>query len=90
MTTLNSSSCRSKCSCFCSNNPFLIVTEAYVQGGTEIQVVYPTDLYLPTISLQFQQSVYKYLHQNFLLLTKRIRTYFLVNGIYCANTTVHI
>ena len=40
----------------------IIVTEAYVQGGTEIQVVYPTDLYLSTISLQFEQSVYKYLH----------------------------
>ena len=39
-------------------------TEAYVQGGTEIQVVYPTDLYLLTISLQFEQSIYKYLHQN--------------------------
>ena len=34
----------------------LSVTEAYVQGGTEIQVVYPTDLYLSTISLQFEQS----------------------------------
>ena len=33
------------------------VTEAYVQRGTEIQVVYPTDLYLSTISLQFEQSV---------------------------------
>ena len=29
----------------------------YVQGGTEIQVVYPTDLYLSTILLQFEQSV---------------------------------
>ena len=36
---------------------YLGVTEAYVQGGTEIQVVYPTDLYLSTISLQFEQSV---------------------------------
>ena len=33
------------------------VTEAYVQGGTEVQVVYPTDLYLSTVSLQFEQSV---------------------------------
>ena len=33
------------------------VTEAYVQRGTEIQVVYPTDLYLSTILLQFEQSV---------------------------------
>ena len=33
------------------------VTEAYVQGGSEIQVMYPTDLYLSTISLQFEQSV---------------------------------
>ena len=39
-------------------------TEADVQGGTEIQVVYPTDLYLSTILLQFEQSVYKYLQQN--------------------------
>ena len=31
---------------------YLNVTEAYLQGGTEIQVVYLTDLYLPTISLQ--------------------------------------
>ena len=40
------------------------VTETYVQGGTEIQVMYPTDLYLPTISLQFEQSLYKYLFIN--------------------------
>ena len=33
------------------------VTEAYVQRGTEIQVVYPTDSYLSTILLQFEQSV---------------------------------
>ena len=33
------------------------VTEAYVQRGTEIQVVYPTDSYLSAISLQFEQSV---------------------------------
>ena len=33
------------------------ITEAYVQGGTEIQVMYPTDLYLSTILLQFEQSV---------------------------------
>ena len=33
------------------------VTEAYVQVDTEIQVVYPTDLHLWTISLQFEQSV---------------------------------
>ena len=50
------------------------VTERYVQGGTEVQVVYPIDLYLPTILLQFEQSVYKYLHQNFTMLTKIIRT----------------
>ena len=43
----------------------VIVTEAYVQGGTEIQVVYPTDLCLSKISLQFEQSVYIYLHQHF-------------------------
>ena len=42
----------------CSKNDTVpIVTEAYVQGGTEIQVVYPTDLYLSIISLQFEQSV---------------------------------
>ena len=35
------------------------VTKAYVQGGTEIQIVYPTDLYLPTISLQFKQTCTK-------------------------------
>ena len=34
---------------------YLGVTEAYIQGGTEIQVVYPTDLYLPTILQQFEQ-----------------------------------
>ena len=38
---------------------YLGVTEAYIQGGTEIQVVYPTDLYLPTISLQFKQTCTK-------------------------------
>ena len=52
----------------------VIVTEAYVQGGTEIQVVYPTDLCLSKISLQFEQSVYIYLHQYFTMLTKIIRT----------------
>ena len=42
----------------CSKNDTVpIVTEAYVQGGTEIQVVYPTDLYLSIMSLQFEQSV---------------------------------
>ena len=35
------------------------VTKAYVQGGTEIQIVYPTDLYLPIISLQFKQTCTK-------------------------------
>ena len=52
----------------------VIVTEAYVQGGTDIQVVYPTDLCLSKISLQFEQSVYIYLHQHFTMLTKIIRT----------------
>ena len=33
------------------------VTEAYVQRGTEIQFMCPTDLYLWTILLQFEQSV---------------------------------
>ena len=52
----------------------VIVTEAYVQGGTEIQVVYATDLCLSKITLQFEQSVYIYLHQHFTMLTKIIRT----------------
>ena len=38
------------------------VTEVYVQGGTEIQVVYTTDLYLSTISLQF--IAYIHLEEN--------------------------
>ena len=62
----------------------LYVTEAYVQGNIEIQVLYPTDLYLPTTFLQCEQSLYKYLHQNFAILTKRIRAYF---DIYSANST---
>ena len=35
----------------------ILVTEGYVQGGTEIQVVYPTGLYLSKILLQFEQPV---------------------------------
>ena len=57
-------------SCVCTVVGECIVTEAYVQGDTEIQVMYPTDLSLPTISLQFEQSAYRYLHQNFTLLKK--------------------
>ena len=48
----------------------LPITEAYVQGALISRFVYLTDFYLPTISLQFEQSVYKYLHQNFTMLTK--------------------
>ena len=32
------------------------ITEAYVQGGTEIQVMYPTDLYLLILSPKFEES----------------------------------
>ena len=44
------------------------------KGALIFHAVYPTDLYIPTILLQFKQSVYKYLHQNFTMLTKIIRT----------------
>ena len=51
-------------------NLYYCVTEAYVQGTLRSRFVYLTDLYLPTISLQFKQSVYKYLHQNFTMLNE--------------------
>ena len=47
--------------------------EAYVQGRTEVQFVYPTDLFLSTILLQFQQSVINFAPK-FTMLTKIMRT----------------
>ena len=41
----------SKSSGIDNSQPF--VTECYVQGGAEIQVVYPNDLYLLTMLLPF-------------------------------------
>ena len=47
--------------------------EAYVQGRTEVQFVYPTDLFLSTILLQFQQSVINFAPK-FTMLTKIMKT----------------